>query len=192
MERQRSNRAGERRSRRARSDRKQVVIPEVLSARPRGAPRPADPVAEPSSAPVDQPTEARTVSEGTSAEPQARRAARIVVVARPDDDARVRERARLLDRLLRSDGRGSISRAADAYLNAGFDFPREQAVHLQLLEHWDESLARATIEVLREILVGEAPLKRPIFEQRLRRLEDMAEEESTRHAASELRRALRG
>jgi hypothetical protein len=111
---------------------------------------------------------------------------------RKDEDARVRERARLLDRLLSSDGRGSISRAADDFRRAGFDFPSEQAVQLQLLEHWDEALARTAIDALREIVAREPPLKRPIFDQRLRRLEDAAEDATTRLAASELRRALRG
>jgi hypothetical protein len=121
-----------------------------------------------------------------------RRTARIVAPVRRDDDARVRERARLLDRLLSSEGRGSISRAADDFRRAGFDFPSEQAVQLQLLEHWDESLARSAIDALREIVTREPPLKRPVFDQRLRRLEDAAEDAATRAAASELRRALRG
>jgi hypothetical protein len=94
--------------------------------------------------------------------------------------------------LLSSDGRGAISRAADDFRRAGFDFPTEQAVQLQLLEHWDEALARSAIDALREIVRREPPLKRPIFDQRLRRLEDAAEDASTRHAASELRRVLRG
>jgi len=76
-------------------------------------------------------------------------------------------------------------------LRAGFEFPVEQPVQLQLLEHNDESLARDAIGALRGILTSEPPLKRPIFEQRLKRLEDSAEEETTRSAASELRRALR-
>jgi hypothetical protein len=115
-----------------------------------------------------------------------------VAPVRRDDDARLRERARLLDRLLSSDGRGSISRAADDCRRAGFECPSEQAVPLQLLEHWDESLARAAIESLTEIVAREPPLKRPVFDQRLRRLEDAAEDAATRSAASALRRALRG
>jgi hypothetical protein len=97
-----------------------------------------------------------------------------------------------LERLLSSDGRGSISRAADDFRRAGFDFPSDQAVQLQLLEHWDENLARSAIEVLRDIVTREPPLKRPVFDQRLRRLEDAAEDAATRTAASELRRVLRG
>jgi hypothetical protein len=162
--------------------------PEVLSARPRlGLPQaPPAVVAESSAPPVDA-----NAIEASPPAPAPRRA-RIVAPVQKDEDARVRERARLLDRLLSSDGRGSISRAADDFRRAGFDFPSDQAVQLQLLEHWDEGLARTAIDALREIVSREPPLKRPIFDQRLRRLEDAAEDATTRVAASELRRALRG
>jgi hypothetical protein len=165
--------------------------PEVLSARPRsGLPRaPAAVSVESGPVPVDASASEATPSAAVAPAP---RRARIVAPVRKDDDARVRERARLLDRLLSSDGRGSISRAADDFRRAGFDFPSEQAVQLQLLEHWDEGLARSAIDALREIVSREPPLKRPIFDQRLRRLEDAAEDATTRVAASELRRALRG
>lgn len=125
-----------------------------------------------------------------AAERRPQRSARIVSV-RDHADGRLDERERLLSRLLSSEGRGAITRAADQYLRAGFEFPAEQLVQLQLLEHLDETRVRAAIEALRGIIAGEPPLKRPIFEQRLKRLEDGADEESTRSAASELRRALR-
>jgi hypothetical protein len=101
------------------------------------------------------------------------------------------ERDRLIGRFMACEGRGAITRAADQYLRAGFDFPVEQPVQLQLLEHLDEGLVRGAIDALRTIVTSEPPLKRPIFEQRLKRLEDSAEEEATRSAASELRRVLR-
>lgn len=123
--------------------------------------------------------------------PRAQRAARIVAASVQDHDGRVLERERLLARFLSSEGRGVITRAADQYLKAGFEFPVEQPVQLQLLEHNDEALVRDAIGALRGILTSEPPLKRPIFEQRLKRLEDSADEEATRSAASELRRALR-
>jgi hypothetical protein len=191
MERQRSKRTEHRRPGERRASRP-IPEPEVLSARPRSAlaqPPQAVP-AESSALPADARAVEPTPSTPGAAAP--RRAARIVESVRRDDDARVRERARLLDRLLSSDGRGSISRAADDFRRAGFDFPSEQAVQLQLLEHWDEGLARTAIDALREIVAREPPLKRPIFDQRLRRLEDAAEDATTRLAASELRRALRG
>jgi len=85
-----------------------------------------------------------------------------------------------------------ISRAADECRRAGVEFPHEQAVQLQLLEHVDEGLARDAIAALGQLLSAEAPAKRPVLEQRLRRLEDTSDEEATRSAAAELRRALRG
>jgi hypothetical protein len=123
--------------------------------------------------------------------PKAPRVARIVSASVQDHDARLLERERLLARFLASEGRGAITRAADQFLRAGFEFPVEQPVQLQLLEHNDEALVRDAIGALRGILTSEPPLKRPIFEQRLKRLEDGAEEEATRSAASDLRRALR-
>jgi hypothetical protein len=112
-------------------------------------------------------------------------------VVKGDADERERQRQRLLDRLMAAETRGSISRAADEYLQGGFEFPIEQPVQLQLLEHFDESKARQAISVLAQLLGKEAPLKRPILEQRLRRLEEYADEAPTRDAAAELRRALR-
>jgi hypothetical protein len=140
-----------------------------------------------------EPREASDQPAGLTSEekPRAPRTARIVSVSVQDRDARLVERERLLGRLLSSEGRGAITRVADQYLRAGFDFPIEQPVQLQLLEHLDEALVRGAIEALRGILTSEQPLKRPIFEQRLKRLEDSADEEATRSAASELRRALR-
>jgi hypothetical protein len=134
---------------------------------------------------------AAPVETAESSTPPARRVARIVAAPSRDGDAQLRERERLLARLLASEGRSSITRAADEYVRAGFDFPVDQRVQLQLLEHLDEARARASLGALAEILVREPPLKRPVFEQRLRRLEDSAEEEATRKAAAELRRQLR-
>lgn len=127
-----------------------------------------------------------------AAAPAPRRAARIVATSSQAVDAGRAERERLLARFMGSQGRAMISRAADECRRAGVEFPREQAVQLQLLEHVDEALARDAIGVLGEIFAAEPPAKRPILEQRLRRLEDTADEAATRSAAAELRRALRG
>jgi hypothetical protein len=120
-----------------------------------------------------------------------RRAARIVPLGRGETDERERNRLRLLDRLMHSETRGAISRAANEYLEAGFEFPQEQAVQLQLLEHFDESRARDAVEALARLLQEEAPTKVPILTQRLRRLEEYADEAQSREAAAELRRSLR-
>ena len=132
------------------------------------------------------------VPSAPAAAPPPRRSARIVATSSLAADAGRVERERLLARFMASQGRALISRSADECRRAGVEFPREQAVQLQLLEHVDEALARDAIAVLGEILAAEPPAKRPILEQRLRRLEDTADEEATRIAAADLRRALRG
>ena len=86
-----------------------------------------------------------------------KRAVRIVQVAPGDNDDNEKRRRRLLGRLMESDGRGAISRAAEEYREAGFDFPEEQDVQLQLLEHFNEVRAREAISVLSRLLKKEAP-----------------------------------
>jgi hypothetical protein len=141
---------------------------------------------------VSRITAAAAPPSAPSAAPAPRRSARIVAAPSRTDDAGRIERERLLARFMASQGRAMISRAADDCRRAGVEFPHEQAVQLQLLEHVDESLARGAIAALGQILAAEPPAKRPILEQRLRRLEDAADEEPTRAAAADLRRALRG
>lgn len=121
----------------------------------------------------------------------ARREARIIKLAPREVDASELERLRMLDRLVISEGRGAITRLADAYLEAGFEFPSEQRIQLQLLEHFDEAHARAAMGALEKLYEDEDPIKKPVLEQRLRRLEDHADEESTRDTAAKLRRAIR-
>ncbi len=126
-----------------------------------------------------------------SSETQPRRMARIVEFRAKENGEQEVQRQRLLDRLLMSQGRGAISRAADEFLSAGFEFPQEQEVQLQLLEHFDEDRARSAIENLGQLLVRQSPIKRPVLEQRLRRLEEYADEMRTREAAASLRRVVR-
>jgi len=109
--------------------------------------------------------------------------------AQADENERLR--LRLLDRVMMSEGRGAITRAAEDYAAAGFVFPEEQAVQLQLLEHFDEARARGAIDTLTRLLLLQPAAKRPVLEQRLRRLEEYADEASTREAAAALRRTLR-
>jgi hypothetical protein len=120
-----------------------------------------------------------------------KRAVRIVQLTQDDNDDNEKRRRRLLGRLMESDGRGAISRAAEEYREAGFDFPEEQDVQLQLLEHFNEARARDAIGVLARLLEKEAPIKKPILNQRLRRLEEYADEAATRDEAAMLRRTLR-
>jgi hypothetical protein len=59
------------------------------------------------------------------------------------------------------------------------------------LEHFDEARVRDAMAVLQDLVQKEPTLKRPVFEQRLRRLEEYADEVSTREAAKALRRLIR-
>jgi hypothetical protein len=119
------------------------------------------------------------------------RAARIVQVQAAGPDDREKLRLKLIDRLLHSEGRVAITRAARELAEAGFEYPVVQDVQLQLLEHFDEGCAHQAICHLTELLNEEAPIKRPLFEQRLRRLEEFADDGETRQAAAELRRTVR-
>jgi hypothetical protein len=119
-----------------------------------------------------------------------KRAARIVGTATAIDDSEL-DRRHLLARLLDSEGPAAVTRAAKAYRKAGFQFPEEQLVQLKLLEHTDEIEVCTALDVLTALLDEQAPIKLPVFEQRLKRLEDGAEEAETRTRAAELRRVLR-
>jgi hypothetical protein len=170
---------------RARPPRRHAPLPEVvLARRPRGPSSPPGPgeltaaVAEPGP-PVDAPAAA-----------PAKRAARIVTRAASLDEAEL-ERRHLLSRLLDSEGPSAITRAANAYRRGGFPFPEEQPVQLKLLEHRDEAEVCSALEVLAALLDQQSPIKLPVFEQRLKRLEDSAENPETRSRAAELRRVLR-
>lgn len=196
MERERQKPSRHRGERRARRTARPRTEPLIFAARRPNAARGTvtDPQADETRR-VSRETTAPEAATATPAEssppPPARRSARIVESRGLTGDERMRERERLLARLLRSEGRSAITRAADEFRRAGFEFPAEQAVQLQLLEHLDEAQARTSIAELGQILLREPPQKRPVFEQRLRRLEDTAEEEITRRAAAELRKALR-
>lgn len=119
-----------------------------------------------------------------------KRAARIVTSSEQLDDIEL-ERRQLLSRLLESEGPSAITRAANAYRRGGFDFPEEQPVQLKLLEHTDENEVCTALSVLASLLDRQSPIKLPVFEQRLKRLEDSAENSETRTRAAELRRVLR-
>ena len=124
--------------------------------------------------------------------PVQRRTARIVQVSKASADDREKQRLRLLDRVLGSETRGAVTRAADELAREGFELPAEQPLQLQLLDHFDEDRARAAMEVLSVLVAKEPPFKRPIMDQRLRRLEEYAEDPAIREAAADLRRAIRG
>ena len=105
-------------------------------------------------------------------------------------DETERTRRRLLSRYLAAEGRAAITHAADAYLGEGFELPREQEVQLKLLEHFYEARAVEAVSALSSLIEEDDPIQLPILRQRLRRLEDHAEDGALRDAATELRRRL--
>lgn len=153
----------------------------MLARRPVSV-RPAAPSDGPSAMPAPPPAEVALPA-------PARRAARIVT-GPALDDAEL-ERRHLLARLLDSEGPAAVTRAANAYKKGGYEFPLEQPVQLALLEHSDESEVCSALDALTALLDEQAPIKLPVFEQRLKRLEDGAENPETRQRAAELRRVLR-
>src|SRR5262249_19067354 len=82
---------------------------------------------------------------------------RIVLPPPPESDPRALERQRLLSRLLVAEGRPNITKAANELLRAGFTFPDDQDVYLQLLEHSDEEQVQRALAELDTILVRELP-----------------------------------
>jgi hypothetical protein len=161
------------------------ALPEVVLARRPPNANPAPGADEPAVAPLEA-----AVPVDAPATTPAKRAARIVTLAAELDEAEL-ERRHLLSRLLDSEGSSAVTRAANAYRKGGFSFPDEQPVQLKLLEHSDESEVCHALDVLAALLDQQTPIKLPVFEQRLKRLEDSAENPETRSRAAELRRVLR-
>ena len=128
--------------------------------------------------------------DGRSGAP-AHRAARIIQSAPTQLDDRERMRLRLLERLALTEGRHAISKVANELWANELSVPNEQHLQVQLLEHFDEARARDAIAALTELLKKEPPIKRPVLDQRLRRLEENAEEPLTRKVAEALRRMIR-
>jgi hypothetical protein len=94
-------------------------------------------------------------------------------------------------RLLKAQGSHAITDAAEAFFYAGYALEDDdQEGWLQLLEHRDEARVREAIEKLRKSFLRKPPRHKPLLQQRLRRIEDNADEQATREAASELRNAL--
>ncbi len=122
----------------------------------------------------------------------AKAAPRIVLAPNPDADPRNAERRKLLARLAAAAGPLAISKAADEFLAAGFVLPDDQEIHLQMLEHTNETIVVDAITALARILAGQLPKRKPVLDQRLRRIEEHAEDCATRDAASALRRLIHG
>lgn len=117
---------------------------------------------------------------------------RIVLAPPPQADPRAQDRQRLLGKLLSAEGRPAITKAANELFKQGFTLPQEQDVYLQLLEHTSEDRVCEAITALATILLSEVPKRRAVLESRLRRIEEFAEDPSTRSAAADLWRQVTG
>jgi hypothetical protein len=158
------------------SEREAMVQEEFLFAQPEVTPAPP---------------EAKASSDSPRGDGVRRRAVRIVKATDAVLSPGGNREQQLLDRLVRSEGRGAISRAADDLWESKFVAPKRQEVQIQLLEHENEHRARDAVFAMAELLQREAPIKRPVLDQRLRRLEQSAEDPITRDAAGALRRSMR-
>ena len=143
-------------------------------------------------APRKDPAPEPVAAEAPRAPAPPKSAGRIVLAPPPQSDPKTAERQRLLSKLLLAEGRPGVSKAANDFLRAGFTFPDEQDVHLQLLEHTSEEHVKNAIDALAVLLVSELPKRRAVLESRLRRIEEFAEEAGTRCAAERLRRQVSG
>lgn len=128
-----------------------------------------------------------------AATPEPSKAApRIVLPAVPNADPRTAERRRLLGKLMAASGPGAVSKIADEFVAAGFTFPEDQEVQMQLLEHLDEGRVREAVDTLARVLAGELPKRKHVLDQRLRRIEEHVEDGATREAAASLRKLIHG
>lgn len=112
------------------------------------------------------------------------------VVESAPDEAKSNKRQDLLRKMGAAQGSKAISDAIETFLGLGFELPDDQEVFLQMLEHRDEGRVREAIEKLTQLLAGQMPKRKPVLVQRLKRLEENAEESATRDAAAELRRKV--
>lgn len=115
-----------------------------------------------------------------------------VVEAAPDDVAAraAQKRQDLLRKIGAAQGPKAVSDTIDAFLHAGFTLPDDQEIFLQMLEHRDEERVREALTRLEHLLMGQMPKRKPVLVQRLKRIEEHAEEDATRSAAAQLRRKV--
>lgn len=191
------NRGGRRRRRRKSQNKKPAakVEPVVVAARRPDSPRLEKPTRRMKAASAKPRSERVEVGVSPGREvvieaPKKRREARIVQRKEDEIDETERTRRRLLSRYLAAEGRAAITHAADAYFGEGFVLPREQEVQLKLLEHFDEVRAGEAVAALTSLIEEDDPIQLPVLRQRLRRLEDHADDPGLRDAATELRRRL--
>jgi hypothetical protein len=194
---QRHGGRGGRRKKKRSQEARAVPEPVLIAARRPGAPtvvgkRPRSAVAA-SAAPRTRSLEVAPAPELVRVSAAApKRLARIVSAAAGPTDDDEKQRLKLVAKVHAAQGRSAITRSVDELRRGGHALPEDQAFQLQLLEHMDEAVARDALEVLTRLIAREPAQQRPVFEQRLKRLEEFADDAATRTAAAQLRRDLRG
>jgi tRNA(Ile)-lysidine synthase TilS/MesJ len=113
-----------------------------------------------------------------------------VVEASNPDAAVSNKRQDLLRKIGSAQGSKAISDAIEAFLTAGHTLPDDQEVFLQMLEHRNETRVREAIVQLERLIAGQLPKRKPVLVQRLKRIEEMADDLETRDAAATLRRRV--
>jgi len=87
-------------------------------------------------------------------------------------------------------GRADVVRATKKILDIDGELPEDAEVLLAVLQHPDEDILRDALELLGK-MHHERPLKRSeLLKQRVRKVEDLAEEPETAKMAAQLRREL--
>jgi hypothetical protein len=132
------------------------------------------------------PKQPRAVLEPTTVE----RPTKKVVTVPSREDPRGPERDKRLAKLLSAEGRAAVTKAAEDFANAGFEFPREQEVMLKLLDHDRDERVRGALEALATLLEDEPPQRRAVLDARLKRLEGDADDEEVRALAGSLRKKI--
>jgi hypothetical protein len=100
------------------------------------------------------------------------------------------KRQALLRAVRDADDRQTLAAATADLLAMDGELPDDADVLISVLRHPDEAVVRDAIRALGK-LASSRPLKRKeLLKQRLRQVEELAEEEETRVAGAELRKAL--
>jgi len=120
----------------------------------------------------------------------AERPAKKVVTVPNREDPRGPERQKRLSKLLGAEGRAAVTKAAEDFAGAGFEFPPEQEVMLKLLDHGREDRVLAALQGLARLLEEEPAQRRAVLDARLRRLEESADDAEVRTLATSLQKQL--
>lgn len=100
------------------------------------------------------------------------------------------KRQNALRKLQDAVGRFEVEVAFKEYLEIDPELPRDVNALLAVLEHSDEGLLQRAIELIEELISSKSFPRKELLKQRLRKIEDLAEEPETVEMAESLRRKL--